>query len=171
VIAVRFDAIPLSMRLAPERWNVWRLETPRGQDKPTKVPYQLSGRKAASTRASEWTSFPDAAAFQLRMHNANGLAFRLGGGWAGVDIDACRDAVTGEVSDAAVQIIERFGTYGEVSPSGTGVKLFLHQPELPGVRTRVDNPYPGIGRIEMYTVDRFFTVTGAILDGVPQEVM
>ena len=44
---------------------------------------------------------------------------------AGVDLDACRDAETDSLSPWAAEMKARFGTYAEVSPSGTGVKLFF----------------------------------------------
>jgi primase-polymerase (primpol)-like protein len=155
------------MRLEPHRWNVWRMETRPGETKPTKVPYQLNGRKAASTRPDEWADFPDAAAYLLRKCDADGLAFRLGGGWAGIDLDECIE--DGVIAAAAWTL--SFSTYTEISPSGTGVKLFLRQAEMPpGTKTRIENPWPGVGRIEMYSHSRFFTVTGQHLEGTPAEV-
>ena len=41
----------------------------------------------------------------------------------GIDLNSCRDA-NGAIADWAQGVITRFGTYAEVSPSGTGVKLF-----------------------------------------------
>jgi putative DNA primase/helicase len=43
----------------------------------------------------------------------------------GVDLDSCRDPESGVIAGWAAEVIERFDTYAEVSPSGTGVKLFL----------------------------------------------
>jgi hypothetical protein len=47
------------------------------------------------------------------------------GTWTfGVDLDSCRTPPTGEIEVWAQQVIDRFGSYAEVSPSGTGVKIF-----------------------------------------------
>jgi hypothetical protein len=43
----------------------------------------------------------------------------------GIDLDTCRDPKTGEIAPWAQEIIDRFQTYTEISPSQTGVKLFF----------------------------------------------
>jgi AAA domain/Primase C terminal 2 (PriCT-2) len=43
----------------------------------------------------------------------------------GIDLDACRDPKTEQLTPWVQEIIEKFPTYAEVSPSETGVKLFL----------------------------------------------
>jgi len=48
----------------------------------------------------------------------------------GLDLDSCIDPQTG-IADWANEIITRFNTYGEISPSGKGVKLFFRgEPEF-----------------------------------------
>lgn len=51
--------------------------------------------------------------------------------FVGIDIDKVRDANTGTVAPWARQLIQYLDSYAEVSPSGTGVKLFC-QSLLPG---------------------------------------
>ncbi len=46
---------------------------------------------------------------------------RLGG----IDLDTCRDPGNGEIEPWALEVIKRFGSYTEISPSGTGVKVFF----------------------------------------------
>jgi hypothetical protein len=64
-------------------------------------------------------------------------------------------------------LIERFyDTYMEISPSGTGVKIWARGsiPEnIPGVQV-------GDGQIEMYDHGRYFTVTGNVFRGAPLQV-
>ena len=43
----------------------------------------------------------------------------------GNDLDSCRDAATGTIAPWAERIINRFDTYSQISPSGTGVKLYF----------------------------------------------
>ena len=81
-----------------------------------------------------------------------------------MDLDNCRDSATGEISPAAASIIEELSSYTEVSPSGTGVKIFLRAPASPGSRHRTK--YEG-GEIEIYFQGRYFTVTGDHLPGTP----
>jgi Family of unknown function (DUF5906) len=88
----------------------------------------------------------------------------------GVDLDSCRDPKTGALTRWAQEIIEKFKTYTEVSPSGSGVKfLFLVcATDLPAVETlfggqqgrtfkRGDGKHPP--SIEIYRGGRYFAVT------------
>lgn len=95
-------------------------------------------------------------------------------GSPGIDLDGCRDPETGAVAQWAQSIIDRFRTYTEVSPSGTGVKLFLRgkSPLQKGKKKTVDaerigNKTPGI---ELYDHGRYFTVTGWQVNGTPASV-
>ncbi len=101
--AVQLDGIPWQMRQEP-RWGLWRSEA----------------RGASSTRPAEWTTFDRAAAVLVRGRRHDGLGFRLGEGWAGVDMDGCRDPETGALAPEAADIIEFMASYAEVSPSGNG---------------------------------------------------
>jgi hypothetical protein len=92
---------------------------------------------------------------------ADGIGFALGDGWAGVDLDDCRDEA-GTVATWAQRIITRLDSYAEISPSGRGVKVFCRG-KLPKGRRRK-------GNIEMYDAGRYFTVTGRHLDGTPSSI-
>ena len=87
-----------------------------------------------------------------------GYVFAAGDEITGVDVDDCRDN-TGELLPWATEIINSLDSYSDVSPSETGVKVFLYG-HLPGDRKRG-------GLIEMYDQKRFFAVTGHRLDGMP----
>jgi len=65
----------------------------------------------------------------------------------GVDLDDCRDPETGDVDDAALDIIGRLDSYTEVSPSGTGYHVLITG-ELPDGRNRR-------GSVELYDTARF----------------
>jgi primase-polymerase (primpol)-like protein len=101
-----------------------------------------------------------------------GMAFNLHGtGVAGADLDKVRDRTTGEITPEAQAVIAGLGTYAEVSPSGTGVKLLLRG-RKPGTRCRTIKHKVEIYRkIEVYDRCRFFTITGAHVPGTPTEVM
>jgi putative DNA primase/helicase len=96
----------------------------------------------------------------------------IGGGrhLGGIDLDSCRNPQSGATEPWAQAIIERFGTYAEVSPSATGHKLFfIYEPQ-----PEIDKIFGGKGgrvfkngngqehppAIEAYVRDRFFAVTG-----------
>ena len=117
--------IPLAMRLESDRWAVWQ-STPHPDGPPRKVPHSVvTGGLAGSNRPEQWTTYPRAVAYLHSHPDASGLAFRLGDGYAGVDFDACRDPDTGLFADAAWEEIKRLDSYTEISPSGTGAKVFM----------------------------------------------
>jgi len=120
--------ITLASLHASPIWVGWKNETPDGRA-PTKVPYDpRTGRRAASDDASTWTTH-DKAAQWVAMNQAAGVGLMfhqvddvfIGG----VDLDSCRDKATGDIAPWAREITNRLKSYAEVSPSGTGVKVFL----------------------------------------------
>ncbi len=154
------------------RWVAWREER-RGKDV-VKVPISpVIGSKASTADPATWGTL-EAAERTRDEQEIAGVGIVLGDGLGGVDLDGCRDPETGELAPWATGIVEAFNTYTEVSPSGTGLKLFAAGAprELPAHRLRVNGKAingkdPGI---EAYTGGRYFTVTGHLLDGVPDEI-
>lgn len=118
--------------------------------------------------------FDDACRLLQEVPEAWGLALEFGHpGICGVDLDGCRDPISGQVSDWAREIIKRFDSYTEVSQSGEGVKIWFYderegkyeqpwtqfQPE----EARRIGKAPGI---EVYLGGkRYFCVTGQRLRG------
>lgn len=84
-----------------------------------------------------------------------GLGFTIHskGNLTGFDLDDCRNPTTGEIDDWALKIVDRVGGYWEISPSGTG----LHGYVLGTVSEDLTGNHDGL---EVYTGDRYFTVTG-----------
>lgn len=159
VLSPAFEAVPGALR-ERRQWVLWRLEQRAAQKKPTKVPYQPDGRPASSTDPATWVSFDEAqAAYGTGRFDGVGYVFISQDPFVGIDLDRCRDAGTGEVAPWAKATIERFATYCELSPSGTGVHLILEGALPPGGRKR--------GQIECYDTARYFTITGRGLNGAP----
>ena len=78
---------------------------------------------------------------------------------------------SGAVADWARQIVEAFGTYTEISPSGQGLKLFLRGKKPPFADCTKKGLGPaGTGKVEIYSEKRYFTTTGHILPGSPSDV-
>lgn len=107
-------------------------------------------------------------------HRLHGPAFALGLAlgqvdngptFAGIDLDGCRDRRTGVIEEWARQIIHAVNSYTEISPSGTGVKIFL----TGGLRDE-DTSQRKVHRLEVYDCKRYFTVTGHHLAGTPTTV-
>jgi replicative DNA helicase len=170
----RYDRVPKALTEL-DNWVLWRNEGG------TKVPYAVGGYKASSTKPQDWATF--VAAF-YNFENGDckgncfdglGFVFREGGGLVGIDLDGCRDPESGAVSDWATKIIRTAGSYAEVSPSKTGVKIFLlGSSPFNGGRKFTLNDEPTVGgkqpAIEVYDRGRYFAVTGWRLRGYDQVV-
>ena len=152
------EAIPETLR-ERDQWVCWREEERDG--KSTKIPVTPGGGGFASSTESEtWASFETALDYTETAHaDGVGFVFTDDDPIVGVDLDDCRDPETGDVDDAALDIIERLDSYTEVSPSGTGYHVLIRG-ELPEGRNRR-------GSIELYDTARFFTVTGDHVERTP----
>ncbi len=166
------DAIPNALKELPQ-WVVWKLQTRPGETKPTKVPYcAATGEKASSTDAATWTTFGAALGrYERGGYSGIGFVFSPDDPYAGIDLDGCRDPQTGEIAPWAQKIIDRLNTYGETSPSGTGIKLIVAATH-PGYGFKKDlGKTHGEGcAVEMYDAGRYFTITGATIPGAPLQL-
>jgi putative DNA primase/helicase len=144
-----------------DQFVAWREEDRDGD--PTKVPYSIRGGRASSTNPETWAPFETAIAY-AEEHSMSGVGFVFteDDPYAGIDIDKCRNAETGEIEPWARKIVAAFDSYTEVSPSGTGLHIFV-KATLPGRNNRK-------GPVEMYESRRYFTLTGEHLDGTPTDI-
>ena len=80
-----------------------------------------------------------------------------------VDLDHCRNPLTGEIEPWALAIITQMNSYTEISPSGRGLHIFVrtNQPPEGGCRR---------GNIEIYSRSRCAVVTGQHLAGTPVDL-
>ena len=124
--------------------------------KPTKVPYNpRQGTKASSTDPSTWSTFDDVLASGTG-YDGIGFVFAADDELVGVDLDDCRNPETGSIELWAIEVLGDTRSYTEVSPSGTGLHVFLRGHLPAGARKR--------GPIEIYERGRYFTVTGHRVD-------
>lgn len=148
VLPVRAEGVAEELKRR-RQWVAWRLEERGGRQ--TKVPYvPHSGRRASSTDLTTWGAFEDALD-SLDGYDGIGFVFSSGDPYTGVDLDACVDPKTGEIEPWAGKIVEDLDSYTELSPSGRGLHIL--------VRGKVPVPLK-LDNIEMYSIERFFTVTG-----------
>src|SRR5215472_8348989 len=136
------------------QWVCWRYEQREGEPKPTKVPVNANtGRLAKSTDPSTWSSYEVAISY-LVTGRADGIGYVLSAEdpYAGVDLDHCRDPESGSIEQWAKTIVWRLASYTEISPSGTGLRIFVRGELPPHGRHK--------GNIEVYCQARFLTVTG-----------
>ena len=161
------NRIPLGLATLPQ-WVCWRLEPDPKGGKDRKVPYDpKTSLRASSTNPATWATLEAAlAAKEQYTYSGLGYVFTKESGIVGIDIDHCRDSQTGALNEIAAAITQRLsGTYGEISPSGTGIHLFV-QGDMPGKGNK--NSETGV---EMYAHSRFFTYTGLPLPGAPDTIL
>jgi putative DNA primase/helicase len=151
------ENIPEPLTERPQ-WVCWRREI--RNDKPTKVPYTPgTERRATSTDLLTWRIFEEALTAYERgepPYDGIGFVFCSADPFVGIDLDDCRNRQTGEVEPWAQKIISDASEgYVEASPSKTGVHII--------VEGRVRDGGIRRGPVEMYSRDRFFTITGEVL--------
>ena len=126
----------------------------------TKVPYMPgSTRKAQVDNPTTFRPFEVAASAK----GSDGIGILVNGKIVGIDLDHCLE--DGKLLPWAKKITDRFAdTYIEVSPSGTGIRIFCLLPDGFIYDTAVY--YIKHGDIEVYIpghTNRFLTVTGNAL--------
>jgi hypothetical protein len=154
------------------RWVCWRLTKVPGRDKPTKVPYMPSGRKAESDDPATWSTYAECKAVVSQF---SGVGCVLGDGVFGVDIDECCDAVTGKFTPESREIVIALDTYAEYSYSGDGCHLLglgdLDEKYRKNKRKVIVKAIPGCKQIEIKSAGFYFVYTGRHLDKTPWDLV
>jgi hypothetical protein len=139
-IDIRNHNIPQALKAVPN-WMTWSLVNG------TKIP---SGK---SNDSWSWTNFE-------RIKNQEKIAYVFASNcpFTGIDVDDC--IVDGDFTEFAREILHLFEgkAYAEISPSGTGIKLWVRAKKPQGYRCQNKN-------LEVYDNNRFFAVTGEVLAG------
>ena len=167
------ERIPAELKERPQ-WVTWRVEIRDG--KPTKVPYRPEfiykdsrGKpknqptRASATDLATWGSFEDAFeaydgdGYGPSGYDGIGFVFSSGDPYTGLDLDKVVDPETGEIKPEAKEIMDSLDGYQEFSPSGTGVHIIVRGKIPPGYKNRA------AGWIEVYSQDRFFTMSGRVI--------
>jgi hypothetical protein len=119
---------------------------------------------ASTADPATWASY-ETAAYRALRDGLSGVGYVLTSddGLTGIDLDDCRDKVTGALKPLAAEIIALAETYAEISPSGTGVRLFVR-----GKISSAMVSHP-IG-VEVYATGRYLTITGQHVTGTPDEI-
>ena len=153
-----FLAVPAELK---ERWQwvVWRNENRDGKE--TKIPYQaIQGfHKAQSNNPETWRGYQIACEHRDRFTGI-GFVFSAGDLYCGIDLDNCLSG--GSLKEWAKPIADRLSkvAYGEVSPSGNGIKFFTRATLPAGTKHKGYIDGSDKEAIEIYDRARYFTVTG-----------
>ena len=160
-LPVLFQNIPLGLRSVP-RWTLWNyvLIGEGDTQRWSKLPVQPTGKAASSTNPATWTDFLSAeAAYLTGRFDGIGFVFTGDDHIIGVDLDDCFDDLNNQFTNAELKgIADGIQGYMEISPSGTGVKIFTLA-DLQGAHVDHDKG------LEIYPKGRYFTVTGHKISG------
>lgn len=142
-----------------DQWMVWRYD---GDRKPPYSP--ATNRRRDPIDPDTWTDF-DTAIDVYQNGNYDGIGFALteDDPFVGLDFDDCRDPTADDIHEDVAEILDRFDSYSEISPSGTGIHTIVRgeKPDEYGCR--------GDG-VEVYDSDQYFTVTGAHIEETPRTI-
>jgi putative DNA primase/helicase len=155
-----FSAIPAELTALPQ-WVCWHYETRNGKQTKPPIQAQSNGKLlyAASDNPATWSDFATAVKAKTRL-NLEGIGLNVweGDRLTGIDMDKIIDPVTGALDPLAAEAVGRFsGTYTEISPSGTGIRIWCYG--KPGRTGKV------VGKVKWLEVyahpsHRYLTVTG-----------
>jgi hypothetical protein len=114
---------PLMQR---RQWCVWRWEQ-RPNGTWHKPPFQTKdpSRFASQDEPLTWSTFAEALEV-VNTGAADGVTYMLdeSDGLSAIDVDHCRDPDTGTVAPWAQYLLDRSQSYVEVTPSGTGIRVW-----------------------------------------------
>lgn len=129
-----------------DHWVCWKYES-KG-DKWTKPPYQINGGYASSTDPNTWTDFNTVLEAYHNDNTIDGIGIVLTDdmGIVGIDLDHMTEV------EAEEYLVMMTGTYAEISPSGSGFRIFA-KGELPVSGKKK-------GDVEIYKTGRYLTLTG-----------
>lgn len=145
------------------KWVAWKYVNRDG--KKTKPPVNPhNGRLARNNKPEDWGTYDQAIA-RVKRDKLEGVGFVLteDDGLTGIDLDHVRDERTGKLEPWAAEIIELGETYAEVSPSGTGIRIFA----LGKIEKVIANKEKGV---EVYGKGRYLTITQNHVAGTPDEI-
>ena len=117
----------LAPLLARPQWAIWRwtMKPGGGWEKP---PFKATQPEwhASTTDPSTWTDYNMALA-AVQAGHGDGVTYILTkeDGLAAIDLDHCRDVVTGSVEPWAQLMLEQaLHSYAEITPSGNGLRIW-----------------------------------------------
>jgi len=129
-IIVSWEDIPTDLK-GRHLWVGWRGEPIIGKDgieRITKIPVMCrdTSRKASTTDSSTWCGYEACkTSCEMFPDSIHGPRLMLQEGLLGIDFDKVRNPATGEIADWCWPMIQMLDSYAEVSPSGTGIHVFL----------------------------------------------
>ncbi|MCC6457906.1 MAG: hypothetical protein IT328_23330 [Caldilineaceae bacterium] len=143
-LVMRHERVPEELK-AYGQWVNWRMDTGR------KIPVNPATLGNAGVQwPNTWASFEKAWEIATRHHLGIGFVLTQADPYTCVDLDHCVDEQR-EVSEVTRSILTLLSGYVELSPSGTGLHIWIKN-EVPVNRRTIG--------IEVYSSKRWMSVTG-----------
>lgn len=160
---IELVSLPALAELAQlDQWVIYQSATDKAPRRLNERADKLIG--ASHSDPAHWVSYDNAIATAAALGAAGvGFVFSDYDPYTGIDLDGCRNKDTGAIEAWAQRIIDMCASYTEISPSGTGAKIFVRG-TLPEALIVSFGPHTGI---EVYSRQRYFTTTGNHLAGTP----
>ena len=173
--AAFIDELPQALMplVDARRWVIWRWTEPTDGSKPDKPLYRANDpwRYASTQDPASWGSY-GSAMNAVAAGEADGAGYVLRDDAAHIflDLDQCRDPVSGALADWAQRLVEEADSYTEITPSGRGLRIIGRNESLSApVHRRVAMPEGGGVEI-FHRCPRYVTVSGQRLTGTPDQL-
>ncbi len=153
------SGIPQELKNA-NQWLVWKFGERDG--KKTKIPLNPKTFAFASAPDATW-SYEECK--QAADRRKIGIGFSLKNGFVGIDYDHVldEDGILKPEYTGLMDEITALGSYTEISPSGTGLHVFVICKDIPPECRAGKHTQRG----EIYSSGRYFTVTGNVWKETP----
>lgn len=164
---IAFHQIPETLKDF-NNWVAWKLIDGK------KIPINPdTGEWVSSTNPEQWATYTTVEkAYKGGKYDGIGFMFS-NSPVVGIDIDDC--IKNGVVCQTAKEIITGIDSYTELSPSGSGVHILLMGKDIKGLKATAKRlqalNITDCKAIEMYSTERYFTVTGHLYDNDPNHRM
>lgn len=148
-----------------DQWVSWKFGKPRSNGKRAKDPIDpATGRRAKTNDPSTWGTHQQALA-AAKEHGHDGVGFVLTpeDPFVFIDLDGVIAPKTGRVEPWAIGVVESFGSYTEISPSGTGLRI--------AVLGRMPFKKAGTPPVELFSQGGYVTITGNTLIGYDRPII
>lgn len=168
-LSLKLDAIPAVLRAQP--WIGWKAQLDDDGTKWRKEPRQIAypDRLAANNRPDDWRGVDDVEEMLVltgdELFDGFGIVLTELAEIVFVDIDHCRDPLTGAIAPWVERIIRLLDSWTEISVSGTGIHVFARGRVRKGLNDYLDGDPRQ--KVELYSSGRFAYLTGHVLHEAP----
>lgn len=139
------------------QWILWKYKQHESKKEPSKVPVNVVGKSISALNKKNWRTYGDAVNIYLKNQDkidGIGFVFTEDDPFVGIDIDSI------SLINGWEEIVERFDSYTEWSPSKKGLHIITK-----GYTKEIKVGSHESGEIAIADANRFFTVTLDTMNG------